>query len=57
MGSIAGASPTAKNVAAVFVRREEMLNQEQKAHLERLCASDPALADARRLDAGVRRDG
>jgi transposase len=48
-GSIAGASPTAKNVAALFMRREEMLNAEQKEYLERLCASDRALADARRL--------
>ena len=48
-GSIAGASPTAKNVAALFMRREEMLNGEQKAYLGRLCASDPALADTRRL--------
>jgi transposase len=48
-GSIAGASPTAKNVAALFMRREEMLNAEQKEYLERLCASDAALADARRL--------
>ncbi len=48
-GSIAGASPTAKNVAALFMRREEMLNAEQKEYLQRLCASDPALADARRL--------
>jgi transposase len=48
-GSIAGASPTAKNVAALFMRREEMLNAEQKEYLGRLCASDAALADARRL--------
>jgi transposase len=48
-GSIAGASPTAKNVAALFMRREEMLNEEQKEYLERLCASDAALAAARRL--------
>jgi transposase len=49
-GSIAGASPTAKNVAALFMRREEMLNGEQKEYLDRLCgASDAALADARRL--------
>src|SRR5215203_2478185 len=48
-GSIAGASPTTKNVAALFLRREEMLNEEQKEYLERLCASDVALADARRL--------
>ena len=48
-GSIAGASPTAKNVAALFMRREEMLNEEQKEYLQKLCASDRALADARRL--------
>src|SRR5215208_1881628 len=48
-GSIAGASPTAKNVAALFMRREEMLNAEQKEYLGRLCASDAALADTRRL--------
>ena len=48
-GSIAGASPTAKNVAALFMRREEMLNGEQKEYLERLGAADEALADAHRL--------
>ncbi len=48
-GSIAGASPTAKNVAALFMRREEMLNGEQKEYLEKLCACDRALSDARRL--------
>jgi transposase len=48
-GSIAGASPTAKNVAALFMRREEMLSEEQEEYLERLCASDPAVAEARRL--------
>src|SRR5215207_4786479 len=48
-GSIAGASPTAKNVAALFMRREELLNAEQKEYLDRLCVSDRALADARRL--------
>jgi transposase len=48
-GSIAGASPSAKNVAALFMRREEKLNKEQKEYLGRLCASDTALADARRL--------
>ena len=51
-GSIAGASPTAKNVAALFMRREEMLSAEQKEYLERLCASDAALADARRPNDG-----
>ena len=48
-GAIAGASPSAKNVAALFMRREERLNAEQEEYLERLCASDAALADARRL--------
>ncbi len=48
-GSIAGASPTAKNVAALFMRREENLSEEQKEYLRRLCASDASLADARRL--------
>jgi len=48
-GSIAGASPSAKNVAALFMRREEMLSEEQKEYLGRLCASDEALAEARRL--------
>ena len=48
-GSIAGASPTAKNVAALFMRREGMLNEEQKAYLGRLGEADGALADARRL--------
>ncbi len=48
-GSMAGATPTAKNVAALFMRREEMLSEEQKEYLQRLCASDRALADARRL--------
>lgn len=48
-GSVAGLSPTAKNVAALFMRREEKLSEEQKEYLERLCSSDAALADARRL--------
>ena len=48
-GSIAGASPTAKNVAALYMRREEMLNAEQKEYLERFGAADVALNDARRL--------
>jgi transposase len=48
-GSVAGLSPTAKNVAALFMRREEKLNKEQKEYLGRLCASDGTLADARRL--------
>ena len=48
-GSIAGSSPSAKNVAALLMRREANLSEEQKEYLERLCASDAALADARRL--------
>ena len=48
-GSVAGLSPSSKNVAALFMRREEKLSEEQKAYLGRLCDSDPALADARRL--------
>ncbi len=47
--SVAGLSLTAKNVAALFMRREEKLSEEQKEYLGRLCASDAALADARRL--------
>ena len=46
---MAGLSPTAKNVAALFMRREEKLSEEQKEYLGRLCSSDAALADARRL--------
>jgi transposase len=48
-GSVAGLSPTAKNVAALFMRREEKLSGEQREYLGRLCVSDAALADARRL--------
>ena len=48
-GSVAGLSPTAKNVAALFMRREEKLNEEQKEYLGRLCGADEALAEARRL--------
>jgi transposase len=58
-GSVAGTSPTAKNVAALFMRREEKLSAEQKEYLQRLCASEEALADARRLTqefAGMVRD-
>jgi len=47
--SVAGLSPTSKNVAALFMRREEKLNDEQKEYLKRLCEADEALADARRL--------
>lgn len=48
-GSIGGLSPTAKNVADLFIRREERLSMEQKEYLRRLCVSDEALADTRRL--------
>src|SRR5215207_4219567 len=48
-GSVAGLSPTSKNVAALFMRREEKLNREQKEYLKRLCEADEALADAWRL--------
>jgi len=48
-GSVAGLSPTSKNVAALFMRREEKLSEEQKEYLGRLCGADEALADARRL--------
>ncbi len=48
-GSVAGLSPTSKNVAALFMRREEKLSKEQKEYLKRLCDFDEALADARRL--------
>ena len=48
-GSIAGLSPTAKNVAALFMRREEKLDEEQEKYLKRLCDADEALADTRRL--------
>jgi transposase len=47
--SVAGLSPTSKNVAALFMRREEKLNGEQKEYLKRLCEADESLADARRL--------
>jgi transposase len=48
-GSVAGLSPTSKNVAALFMRREEKLSEEQREYLGRLCEADEALADARRL--------
>ncbi len=48
-GSVAGLSPTAKNVAALFMRHEEKLGEEQKEYLKRLCEADEALADTRRL--------
>jgi transposase len=48
-GAVAGSFPSAKNVAALFMRRKENLNGEQEDYLERLQSLDPALADARRL--------
>lgn len=50
--SVAGLSPTAKNVAVLFMRREEKLSGEQEAYLGRLCDADGALADTRRLTQG-----
>ena len=46
---MAGLYPTSKNVAALFMRREGKLSQEQKEYLGRLCGADGALADVRRL--------
>jgi hypothetical protein len=48
-GSVAGLSPTAKNVAALLMRHEEKLDEEQEEYLERLCEADEALADTRGL--------
>ena len=48
-GAVAGSFPSAKNVAALLMRREEKLSEEQKAYLQRLGAADAAVADARRL--------
>jgi transposase len=48
-GSVAGLCPTAKNVAALFMRHEEKLNEEQAEYLKRLCEADQALADTRVL--------
>ena len=48
-GSVAGLSPTSKNVAARFVRSQEKLTEEQRGYLGRLCDTDGALADAHRL--------
>jgi transposase len=48
-GSVAGLSPTAKNVAALFMRHEDKLSEEQEEYLERVCEADEALADTRGL--------
>jgi transposase len=48
-GSVAGLSPTAKNVAALFMRHEQKLDEEQERYLDRVCEADEALADTRRL--------
>jgi transposase len=48
-GSVAGLSPTAKNVAALFMRHEEKLDEEQEEYLGRICDADEALSDTRRL--------
>ena len=42
-------SPTSKNVAALFMRKQEKPSEEQKEYLERLCGADEALADVRCL--------
>ena len=47
--SVAELSPSSKNVAALFMRREEQLSEEQKAYLGRLYEADEALAEAHRL--------
>jgi Transposase len=46
-GSVAGLSPTAKNVAALFMRHEGKLDEEQEAYLGWLCDADETLADTR----------
>ena len=46
---MAGLSPTAKNVAALFARHEEKRSEEQEEYLKRVCEADEALADTRRL--------
>ena len=43
-----GSFPSAKNAAALPMRRKEKLSAEQSAYLERLGAADPAAVDARR---------
>ena len=48
-GSVAGLSPTSRNVAALFMRREEKLSEGQKEYLARLCDADGTLSDARKL--------
>jgi transposase len=48
-GEVAGSFPSAKDVAALFMCREERLTAEQGDYLKRLCTIDPALAEARRL--------
>lgn len=48
-GAVAGSFPSAKNAAALLMRRKERLSAEQAAYLERLAAADGAVADARRL--------
>ena len=46
---MAGLSPTAKNVAALFMRHEDKLSEEQEEYLKRVCEADEALADTHRL--------
>lgn len=48
-GAVAGSFPSAKNVAALLMRRKERLSAEQAAYLERLGEVDDAVANTRRL--------
>jgi transposase len=45
-GAVAGTHPSARNVAALFIRRKEKLTEEQEAYLEELKACEVAIADA-----------
>jgi transposase len=56
-GSVAGLSPTSKNVAALFMRREEKLNGKQKEYLQRLYEADGPLARRAKANSGLRRNG
>lgn len=55
VGSVAGLSPTAKNVAALFLRHQEKLDEEQSEYLERLCGADTRLLTQEEFAQMVRR--
>jgi transposase len=55
VGSVAGLSPTAKNVAALFMRHQEKLDEEQSEYLERLCGADTRLLTQEEFAQMVRR--